>query len=789
MTTALSGTLPDASAKITAEEEKAILENFSKYDQQCIMIKEMKQFLDRPDRNKEYKNLVYVDIQTVEESLEANNIIHGSKYFEPFVNVPNHILSALVPKIRLYKSYIVDGGTFDIEIPMEDRISEEDILSDNISRGFGYGLESFSWENTSFNEADRNISADLVLKFSNMDSFTKTRKGIIAGDPEKVQNPEKYRDFKFIELIYQVPSKTNAPQETQTEKERLQQLPNKFKIKVSIGWEFAENVLNDLRYDGDIDKLKTAIRANNIVLYLFNKGHDLKLDKEGRATVTINYQSVQEARLSDERKSNVLGNTKTLKDIEEIEKKIEEEKKINQNLEPAELAKIIDPLEKNKELAESNVNFKIYSDFLDSLFNKNVIRLCKITNKDLVKLKTALYPSAKSPSLMKIDFNSVKPLELEFKKTIDTQLRGLNDPQKPKTESSVSSTIEELKKILIKKQGEEIIIPYFYFGELLSIIVENININNTEEEYEPVRLMTGPFIYQRLESTTLVELQKINKLPVGKEAISIKANIADIPISFEFFLSWFDQEIVSQRKRTLTLKSFLSSVLNKFIVNVLQPNCFGKKFLSSNPKTDIHLVNSVAKNGIDILTGLNATKRDNLTKTITIDDIRKIDQLNKFGNTENLNVIPYVYMQIFYSDTKYRFIINEAYNAQQSVYHLKMGVDRGLVKEINFSKDDLTAMPVAIYSQQGTINPRVLRTPYNAEVSMVGNTIFKPGSTVYIDPTYTLSLPLTKTENVNVIEEMGLGGFYIITATRNSISAGKFSTQLSCRFTNYGTRE
>jgi hypothetical protein len=787
MTEALKGDLPEASAKVTAEEEKAILENFSKYDQQCIMIKEIQQFLNRQDRNQIYKNLVYLEALSVNEAIQINNIIHGSKYFQPFINIPNHILSALVPKIRIFKTYTTDSGNLDIEIPMEDFISEDDILGENLSRGFGYGLESFSWENMSNSEADRNISADLTLKFSNMDAFTKPRKGKIVGKPEKIQNLERYNQFKFIELIYQVPSKVDAPQDTQEQKERLQQIPNQFKIKILVGWEFDDNVLNDLQYDGDIEKLKAAIKANNTIHYLFSKGHDLSFDKQGRVTVKISYQTAQEATIKDERKANVLGNTKTLKEIEKIDTQIEEAKRVYSNLEPAELAKVLEPLEKNKELVESNVNFKIYSDFLDTLFNRNIIRLCKITNKDLIKLKTALYPSVKTPSLVKVDFNSVKPLELEFQNTVASQFRSLNNPQDQKPPAGVSKSIEELKKILIKKQGEEIIIPYFYFGELLSAIIENINSNNNLEE--PIRLMTGPFIYQRLESTTISELQKLNLLPTGKEAINIKANIADIPISFEFFLSWFDQEIVSQRKRVYVLKHFLSSILGKFIVQVLQPNCFGKKFISSNPKIDLFSLNSIAKNGKDVLTNLNILQKTNLTAKVTVKDINRIDQFNKFSNSENLDIIPYLYMQALYYDTKYRLVINENENAKESIYHLKMGVDRGLVKEINFAKDDLTHTAVAIYSQQGTVNARMLRTPYNATISMVGNIIFQPGSTIYIDPTYTLSIPNLKKENTNVIDEMGLGGFYIVNNTSNVISSGKFTTEISCRFTNYGVRE
>ena len=133
--------------------------------------------------------------------------------------------------------------------------------------------------------------------------------------------------------------------------------------------------------------------------------------------------------------------------------------------------------------------------------------------------------------------------------------------------------------------------------------------------------------------------------------------------------------------------------------------------------------------------------------------------------------------------------VNEIINSRRGIYHIKSGLDRGIVKEVNFAKDELTAMPVAIYSQQGTVNPKLLRTPYNATVSMLGNTVFKPGAIVYVDPSFTLSIPEIKRRTSSVIEEMGLGGFYIITATKNSISTGKFTTELSLRFANYGVRK
>ena len=92
-------------------------------------------------------------------------------------------------------------------------------------------------------------------------------------------------------------------------------------------------------------------------------------------------------------------------------------------------------------------------------------------------------------------------------------------------------------------------------------------------------------------------------------------------------------------------------------------------------------------------------------------------------------------------------------------------------------------MPVAIFARQGTINPGILRTPYNADVQAIGNNIFKPGSLVYIDPTYALSIPGA---DKTAIQEMGLGGFYLVAKTSNTIDLQGFKTSMTCRFQKYG---
>lgn len=792
----------EPAAQDIADAENKILTNFTKYDQQCVLLRQISQLLDRPERRKEYENFVRVEDATEEQAIYVSNVINGSTLFRPFVNIPTYIQAALVPKIRLFKTYILsDGKTVDLEIPMEEHIGEKDILSGQIARSFGYGLEGFSWDNTSFNEMDRNISATLTLKFSNMDAFAKEREGILT-DPNHPA-AALLKKFKFLELIYQVPSKVNPPNQNDGSGASLidptkgatpalttfQESFNRFKIKVVVGWAFDRNVLMNFKdtYDGDITKLINAIEANNLVLYLYNKGHDMQFDQYGKTVLTINYQSAQEARMNDANRSNILGISASQQEeaIAETAKQIEESKK-DETTDDTEKAKA----EEAQKKKEDDSNFKIYQAFLDSFFKANIIKVARMNIKQLARLKAASVPSASDSTFVQITFDKdMEGLANKTSSETSEQLKNMQQSGNSSTEA-MNNSIETLRKsFILKDDKESIIIPYFHLGDLLDLILSNINNPENDKGSDVLRIITGPFVYRRLENTSIKQLQQMNSLPSGKQTVDIQANIADIPISFELFMTWFQSEVVAQKRRVYTMKEFFSLLLNKFIMTALSPNCFGKNFVSGNPKVETTLLNLKAVNGNEQITGRPVTD-DKFGGILAVSRIKDMfDQYANYANLSRVDVVPYVYLQMLYSDVNYRFEINEAKNELQNIYHLKLGVDRGLVKNINFSKDDNQHIPVYTYTQQGTVNPRMLRTPYNAQVEMYGNNIFKPGNLVYIDPTYMLSIPEHKIDGGSVIEEIGLGGFYIVTKTSNKIGTQGFTTSLSCKFTNYGLRK
>jgi hypothetical protein len=758
-------TVEDVAATEQAKADAAVqvFGNFDKFDQQCILLKMMDKVveLNKEDGKKPtFRNIVCLDADNVNEARVLTNLINGSSQYRPFVNIPNYVIPALIPKIRLIKSYLKeDNSQVDIELPLEEYVNSDDVLSENLTRGFGYGLKTFSWENTSFNEVDRNIDAHLVLKFSNMDSFIQVREGNIVGltgtPPPDI---DKFKKFKFMDLIYQAPPDASS--------EGL--VPNKYHIKVSVGWSFDDNVLADLVESYEIEPLKKAIKANNVIFYLFNKGHDLNFEKDGSITVDINYQSAQEARMNDEQYSNVLNVLDELKikklaekrkEVATKQKEVDEEER---EKEKEELSQGLKQAIEQQTTLETELDSDIYRKFILELYKKRAVKLLAIGAKDIINLKISLTPLKENsrPKIRRLT-------------DIENKIYGEED-------------IEKIKTILTTRITEktEKIIPYFHLGDLFSLVMTIINRDSSQER---LKLALGPYIYQKFISEELKKEAKIKKFGTFKDRLSI-INIADLPVSMDFFVNWFEEEIVKKGRKTYTIRSFLSNIINKLIIQVLRPNCFGKSFAIGNYKLDVHLLNVIRKGTIDPLTGKFYNNLD-FNSRLKINNVKNVlDNSINFLYSEKVQTIPYIYIQLMYVNQD-KMIVNEDINMMQGIYHLRLGAEKGLVKEINFAKDDNKFIAPAIYAQQGVVTPGVLSVPYNAEISMIGNTIFKPGAIVYIDPSFTLSVPNLKGPGRKVIKDMRLGGFYLITRTRNVLESGKFNTAVSARWIAQGEEQ
>ena len=121
---------------------------------------------------------------------------------------------------------------------------------------------------------------------------------------------------------------------------------------------------------------------------------------------------------------------------------------------------------------------------------------------------------------------------------------------------------------------------------------------------------------------------------------------------------------------------------------------------------------------------------------------------------------------------------------RRGIYHLFIGKDSGIVKNISFQKTSTPKLAEANFAAQEKSIAQLFRT-YDANVQMYGNTIFFPGSTLYINPSFLGNVSGPSSPN-SVFRRFGLGGYYRVNKVNMRINAHEFSTELTCKWISSG---
>jgi hypothetical protein len=121
---------------------------------------------------------------------------------------------------------------------------------------------------------------------------------------------------------------------------------------------------------------------------------------------------------------------------------------------------------------------------------------------------------------------------------------------------------------------------------------------------------------------------------------------------------------------------------------------------------------------------------------------------------------------------------NRKKDIKDGIYHLELGKDVGIVKEISLSKENNPYLVSDRLARDGEINR--IAHPYHADVKMIGNTYFKPGSRVFINPSMT-GLGSATSRN-SIVSKLGIGGYYVVLGVSSTIGPGVFETTFRAKY-------
>ena len=123
--------------------------------------------------------------------------------------------------------------------------------------------------------------------------------------------------------------------------------------------------------------------------------------------------------------------------------------------------------------------------------------------------------------------------------------------------------------------------------------------------------------------------------------------------------------------------------------------------------------------------------------------------------------------------------IDQVGDTARGIMHFRFGANRGIVKSINFSKQDIPGAREAriLKSQSIAGRNQLFSNKYDCNATLFGTPMFKPGMLAYVDP-YSLGIPTGE----NIARNLGLGGYYSIVGVDSYTESGKYETSLKMVF-------
>ena len=500
------------------------------------------------------------------------------------------------------------------------------------------------------------------------------------------------------------------------------------------------------------EEIKT-IEGSNQMVNLFYSGHDLNIQQDGSATVSIKYTGFLQA-ITSQSFYDLFSTSKT-KAL--VAKKISKTKEISGNINTL-LSNRSKHLRSPPEQAEATTE-------ADGEASTAEIEDTQVEPEDVIRaFKSILRNLSENGKIHHTNFNE-NYFEKKFAATPDAT---------PNTESLDVTKNSNAITNIFGVFGENRIY-YFTFADFLQAYFKRIAdtltqaIKEVQSSKNPLggddRTETVKKIYQYLEDLKLFNVLTANVLVTKKEkqASSFTMNIGDIPISVDTLYTLVFDEITNKRLSFYGMTEFLEGFCPKLL----------SKSMDEFPHAPIIRDLSIK------IASFTSRQLKNVTKgKIDIGDIPDPHVASAKSSIKDAAEYIMFYQQPSqYAKSTGRGKAKE--DIENGKLHLRVNKDRGLLKNITFSKISMPAREAYLVVSSGNLYDE-LRIPHNATANMFGNNMFLPGSYVYVDPN-TIGFGSPKDLN-SAARRLGFGGYYTVEKVTTEYSGGKLSTTLNLLF-------
>ena len=233
--------------------------------------------------------------------------------------IEGYELSALQPKIRLYKVVFDENGndSFEVEVPFETNTTDRELklfTQGQGSRGVGVGIKSFtfSYEGSNPFAVKKSIKGNLKIFANNMKELLQPRP-IAKVDHMNRKGQDKLHIFRYIDLALKTGKFGGKPEDQKSscddlEHQNISLQELNFRLKAEVGWA-AVKKLPGSNTPIISKELREALRESFVSLNLTPTVHNFDFDEQGRVTFNINYLAYIE-QFFDTNKFNIFANAK-----------------------------------------------------------------------------------------------------------------------------------------------------------------------------------------------------------------------------------------------------------------------------------------------------------------------------------------------------------------------------------------------------------------------------------------------------------------------------------------------
>ena len=652
----------------------------------------------------------------------------------------------------------------------------QSMLNSTLQRGVGVGIESFNFSFIGVQPATakKDIKAQLIIHAQNFNELFKTRPGI---DQRGVTLEGGYR---IIDLILLEP-KFRFVNEKGVNRKTREFNPNFYEIKVVAGWAATGG-------GGVIsDDLSSAIKDNQVEMFLTTTDNKFDFRDDGSVRLILDFRARIETLMMDKR-SDVLFDPPTIARRDERKNKINEISSKRAVMTREKVKCEDDSIKELRALYEQTIEKEREDSYL-SILKQLIFEGC-IYSARIDEIGNEL-------AVAEAISNAETPADLE---AVDA-LRSRFTVENLTCDENVEVDIESF---LLEPGVRRV--NFFYLGDLYALVANNVleNVQDFSTEsrkinYGNIRFMLGPAVF---DEASIAD-------PSGNK---ISLNIADIPISVELFSDFMREKVIKGRRNTYPLLFFMRDVMKTLVYEALGPECGSgdrrkallldtatisadSSFGGSDPIAEKMGNNSslnideygknllVPAEGSDGLFGRNRAKNKGKTKFV-------FDSFNKKSldrSFEYFVIYNFEAGTLNLSFEKGEFNSRYERDLSNGILHTATGLDRGLVKNMTFTKTTQTNMRELRF-QQSDFDPDLqLSNVYDCSVKMYGNNLFAPGCRMFINPrglgSDELGDPGKDGTNANI---MGLGGYQNVITVKHNITPTEYSTTLHCRFETSG---